>query len=255
MFCRPKHLRRAIVLAAGVSLTSVAGAQATLPGLPDTPPGRLMSAWITAINSADREKIQAFLDKSWPSQPMADNYLARAKATGGYDVGQILQSTDTRLSALLRKRTDTTAYNTVTVTVAPNAPDRVANIGIGAGTARAAGLSTPTTLAGAALDAAKAGAPHKLLTSWLDAFNSGDKSRLESFLAASWPSATIDAQAAHRERTGGFEQVVLESAAPTVLIGTMKEKGGDGYVRFTLSIDAPDATRIARLAFTTIAKP
>ena len=47
------------------------------------------------------------------------------------------------------------------------------------------------------------------LASWLDAFNSGDSGRLESFEKAHAPWLSLDRQVGLRERTGGYDLVSI----------------------------------------------
>jgi hypothetical protein len=75
------------------------------------------------------------------------------------------------------------------------------------------------------------------LQSWLDVFNSGDRSRVQAYIAKYDPTDTVEEMLDFREQTGGFElqgvdkneqlQIrfhVKEKASPTVAVGTIKMK-------------------------------
>src|SRR5215472_7948781 len=75
------------------------------------------------------------------------------------------------------------------------------------------------------------------LQAWLDAFNSGDRVRIQSYLAKYDPTRSVDETVGFREQTGGFELRgvdkserlhiefrVKERASPTVGVGRMDVK-------------------------------
>jgi retinol-binding protein 3 len=95
------------------------------------------------------------------------------------------------------------------------------------------------------------------LHAWLDAFNSGDRARIQAFAAKYWPSQSGDETVAFRNRTGGFDLLgvdrsdrlhiefrVKERASPTVAVGKLEVKDGDpaGVVRFSLLAIPPGMT-------------
>ena len=78
---------------------------------------------------------------------------------------------------------------------------------------------------------------------WLDAFNSGDRSRLEAYLAKYEPAKSVDSELDFRNQTGGFELVrialserlriefqVKEKAGPTNAVGRIEVKDADPAV-------------------------
>ena len=78
------------------------------------------------------------------------------------------------------------------------------------------------------------------LHAWLDAFNSGDRARIQAYVAKYWPSQSGDETVAFRNRTGGFDLLgidksdrlhiefrVKERASPTVAVGKLDVKDGD----------------------------
>jgi hypothetical protein len=75
------------------------------------------------------------------------------------------------------------------------------------------------------------------LQAWLDVFNSGDRPRIQAYIAKYDPTDTVEEMVDFREQTGGFElqgvdkneqlQIgfhVKEKTSPTVAVGTIKMK-------------------------------
>jgi hypothetical protein len=78
------------------------------------------------------------------------------------------------------------------------------------------------------------------LQAWLDAFNSGDRARIQAYLAKYEPTKPVDGTVAFRDRTGGFELLgidksdrlhiefrVKEKASPTTALGKIDVKDAD----------------------------
>ena len=89
----------------------------------------------------------------------------------------------------------------------------------------------------------------RTLQVWLDAFNSGDRGRLEAYLTKYEPTKSVDSELDFRNQTGGFELVriansdrlrvefqVKEKTGPTNAVGKMEVKDADPavVVRFSL---------------------
>jgi retinol-binding protein 3 len=64
------------------------------------------------------------------------------------------------------------------------------------------------------------------LRAWLDAFNSGDRSKIEQYVKTVDPSQSVDGMLSFRNQTGGFELLSIESSEPTHIRFRVKEKGG-----------------------------
>ncbi|MGH7459522.1 MAG: serine hydrolase domain-containing protein [Longimicrobiales bacterium] len=102
----------------------------TLPAqVPETPAGRLFSAWLTAINSGDRATLQQFMDRSMPGRPVEPG-LAIRERTGGFEFKKVEESGDARIIVLAQERGPSEQFVRITLNVAADAPDRVAGIGI-----------------------------------------------------------------------------------------------------------------------------
>lgn len=65
-----------------LAFAAVGHAQTTIP---DTPAGRTLGAWLDALNSGDRAKIDAYI-KTFDSQQTVDRMLAFHNQTGGFDL-------------------------------------------------------------------------------------------------------------------------------------------------------------------------
>jgi hypothetical protein len=84
-------------------------------------------------------------------------------------------------------------------------------VGVACGLAQ---ISVPNTPAGHTLQA------------WLDAFNSGDRGRIETYVRTVDPSQSVDGMISFRNQTGGFELLSIESSEPLHIRFRVKEKAG-----------------------------
>jgi retinol-binding protein 3 len=65
------------------------------------------------------------------------------------------------------------------------------------------------------------------LQAWLDAFNSGDRAKLEAYVKTVDHSQSVDGMVAFRNQTGGFELLSIETNEPLHVRFRVKEKGSD----------------------------
>src|SRR5258707_7285863 len=84
-------------------------------------------------------------------------------------------------------------------------------VGVGCGLAQ---TSVPDTPAGHTLQA------------WLDAFNSGDRAKIETYVKTVDKSENVDGMLGVHSQTGGVELVGIESSEPLHLRFRVKEEGG-----------------------------
>jgi len=93
--------------------------------------------------------------------------------------------------------------------------------------------------------------------SWLDAFNSGDHSKLLEFLKQNRPSAVehIDDEIAFRERTGGFTLIKPEESTPGHFVALLKEKDSDQFARIDVEVAAEPPYQITKLELRAIPRP
>ena len=64
------------------------------------------------------------------------------------------------------------------------------------------------------------------LQAWLDAFNSGDRAKVEAYVKTVDKTENVDGMMGFRNQTGGFELVEIESSEPLHVRFRVKEKGG-----------------------------
>ena len=113
----------------------------------------------------------------------------------------------------------------------------------------------PHRLTATEVEAAHAGAPFRQFSAWLEAFNSGDRSRLGAFLEQQWPSARLDPEMNMREQSVGFELRALKAATATSLTGLLQERNSDSFARFTLVLEPDEPHRISSLSRRPIPRP
>ncbi len=66
----------------------------------------------------------------------------------------------------------------------------------------------------------------RTLRAWLDAFNSGDRAKVETYVRTVDTSQSVDGMLSFRNQTGGFELLSIESSEPTHIRFRVREKGG-----------------------------
>jgi D-alanyl-D-alanine carboxypeptidase len=71
--------------------------------LPDTPAARAFSTWLTAINSGERQQLEAMLEQFREPRPV-ERALSLRKLSGGFELRQILDSSPTRIQVLVEER-------------------------------------------------------------------------------------------------------------------------------------------------------
>jgi hypothetical protein len=60
---------------------------------------------------------------------------------------------------------------------------------------------------------------------WLDAFNSGDRARIQTYIAKYDPSTPLDGEVAFRDQTGGLELLGIDKSERLLIEFRVKEKG------------------------------
>jgi hypothetical protein len=61
---------------------------------------------------------------------------------------------------------------------------------------------------------------------WLDAFNSGDRAKLEAYIKTFEPEQSVERMMGFHDQTGGFDLVSIESSEPLLIKFRVKEKAG-----------------------------
>jgi D-alanyl-D-alanine carboxypeptidase len=96
---------------------------------------------------------------------------------------------------------------------------------------------------------------------WLDAFDSGDKAKLEQFLKDDYPTRSgadaLDMEMQFREETGGFEfkDFDRDESTTTKFVGIVKERASDQFARFVIEVDSADERHITSLALNAVPRP
>src|SRR6476659_5335358 len=95
--------------------------QSQLPQLPDTPAGNQSKGWLEVFNAGDVEKRREFLQKNYPSRlERFDRETEMRRATGGFDVVKVVESTPNKIVLLIQERLgDQIAQFSVEVEPAP----------------------------------------------------------------------------------------------------------------------------------------
>jgi D-alanyl-D-alanine carboxypeptidase len=96
--------------------------------IPKTAAGEQFSAWLTAFNSGEREQLEKFRSHyAKPEDHPAQRELAFRMQTGGFDLKEIEESTDTKLTALAQER-DSDQFARLTIEVAAAAPHNITTV-------------------------------------------------------------------------------------------------------------------------------
>jgi retinol-binding protein 3 len=86
------------------------------------------------------------------------------------------------------------------------------------------------------------------LRAWLDAFNSGDKARMQAYIAkyepGKDPQQALDGMLAFRDQTGGFELLSINKSEPLHLDILVKERGGQTTALGMLEVKDGDPAEV-----------
>jgi D-alanyl-D-alanine carboxypeptidase len=93
-----------------------------------TPAFRQFSAWLDAINSGDRARIEQYLQTNYPSANLEVQMGVRERS-GGFDLRKIEQATAETLVGLVEER-GSDRFGRFTLVVEPNEPYRITRLGI-----------------------------------------------------------------------------------------------------------------------------
>lgn len=110
--------------------TGTSPAAAFQPVIPDTAPGRMLSAWIDVFNRGDRDALRRFDETSFPSRTKnLDADTGFREATGGFDLRKIEDSSPTQLTALVQER-DSDQFGRLVLTTDPANPNVILSLGV-----------------------------------------------------------------------------------------------------------------------------
>src|SRR3982750_508464 len=82
----------------------------------------------------------------------------------------------------------------------------------------------------------------KALRSWLEAFNSGDRTKLAGYLEKYEPNRKdrLDSLLGFREQTGGFKVIRIEKSEPLHIEALVKERDGSNFAQFKMDVNDTD---------------
>jgi CubicO group peptidase (beta-lactamase class C family) len=161
--------------------------------------------------------------------------------TGGFDVLSITKSEPLHIEFVVKERGSATRANG-TLDVTGTDPPKVTGPML-----RALPPDASRQLTGSELEAAHAGVPYQRFSAWLEAFNTGDRSRIGEFLGNNWPSRNLGEEMAMRELSGGFELRGLQEANATSLSGFIEARDSDDFAWFNVVVEPDGAHRITTL--------
>jgi len=107
------------------------------PQVPDTVPGRLFSGWLNAFNSGDAVQMKEFGVHHLVAKPdmSIEDRVERdqrfRQMTGGFDVVRVEESTEKKITVLLREKGGIGGYASLELSVDDQSPDRIASMRIG----------------------------------------------------------------------------------------------------------------------------
>src|SRR5690349_25068223 len=97
--------------------------------LPSTPAGKVLGGYLEALDSGNKDKLDAFIKAHRPDRPDAlDRMLDLRWNTGGFDVYSIESSQALSIQAVLREREGNQRYNRMSVAVNDGNPPVITNI-------------------------------------------------------------------------------------------------------------------------------
>ncbi len=85
----------------------------------------------------------------------------------------------------------------------------------------------------------------RTLKAWLEAFNSGDRARMESYLKTFDPKRPLDIQMNFHNQTGGFDLLSIEKSERTYIEFRVKEKNGPTTAIGRLDVKDADPAAVA----------
>jgi len=107
---------------------SLAGAA---PELPSTPAGKVLAGYLEALNSGNKDKLEAFIKVHRPDRPDAlDRMLDLRWNTGGLDLYSVESSEALNTQAVLHEREGNGTYNRMSVTVSAGDPAVITKISL-----------------------------------------------------------------------------------------------------------------------------
>lgn len=91
------------------------------------------------------------------------------------------------------------------------------------------------------------------LAAWMEAFNSGDRARLEEYYKTRDPSAKVGDVTGFREKTGGFDLISIQRSEPLHIEFLVKERAGETEALGELEVTDADPPRVTKWVVRAIA--
>jgi CubicO group peptidase (beta-lactamase class C family) len=121
-------MRRHLLVAA---LSLALAAMGAPHEFPSTPAGKVLAGYLEALNSGNKDKLQAFIKAHRPDRPDAlDRMLDLRWNTGGLDLYSIESSQELNIQAVLHEREGNGTYNRMSVTVSDGEPAVITKISL-----------------------------------------------------------------------------------------------------------------------------
>ena len=232
-----------------LALLAVSAAHAQETKSPDTPAGRALTEWLEAFNSGDRDRIAAYQERYRVQGPPTDAMLQFHAKTGGFDLLSVTKSEPLHIEFIVKERNSATRASGM-LDVTASDPPKVTGPMLNALPPDASHV-----LKGNEQQAARSGMPYQRFSAWLDAFNTGDRSRISPFLASTFPSRDVEQEMSFRARTGGFTLRALTEATPTTLSGFVEDRDSDDFASFNLTVEPDGAHRITNMDLRLMPRP
>jgi CubicO group peptidase (beta-lactamase class C family) len=92
---------------------------------------------------------------------------------------------------------------------------------------------------------------------WLDAFNSGERVKLQTFDEKNYPEEAkeVDGLMRFRKMTGGFDVKKVEEAGPIKFSAIVKERESDQFAHVEIEVEAAEPHRITKMDLNAIETP
>jgi hypothetical protein len=191
-----------------------AGATAQTPTIPQTAPGRVLGAWLEAFNSADRARIESFVDQyGWPSP--VDAIVSFRAQTGGLDLIRIERSTPEGIEFVVKERgSETHGFGRLLVS---GDPPRVGDVSLRV-------ISPGAEVLGFEIDGA-------MRNSTID----GAMAKLREFYVYEETAAAMAEALDRRRRAGEYDTITSGPQFATLLTTHLREVSHDLHLRVNFS--------------------
>jgi CubicO group peptidase (beta-lactamase class C family) len=126
-------------------------------------------------------------------------------------------------------------------------------VGLGCGVLRAQPAKLPQSVNQLVTDQPSA----QQFSMWLLAFNTGDRSTIQSFFKHQYPARlpNLEQTLTMRGSTGGFDFVEAEQSTPMRFAGLLQERASDQMVRFVMEVESTEPHLVKGLTLSPVDRP